>query len=94
MKKLLRFHAGFGRMGSLEGLFVSTEEDFNKLLGKRIHFGEVLGKHSDISLRMDAGNFSVLTEDQDFIKKFEEFGLATGTNPFHYLDEDEEEESE
>lgn len=48
MLKLYRFEVDYGRHGSLEGLFVSTEEELNLLNNTTIHFGEALGKHSEV----------------------------------------------
>lgn len=48
------WHKSFGRMGDLEATYLVTKEGRELLeameAGKReIHFGEVLGKHSDVS---------------------------------------------
>ena len=88
MKKLYRFHADFGRMGDLTGIFVEDEEKIAKLTGTRVHFGEVLGKHSDIALVIKADHFEALTDDQTFIEKFEGLRCQSGTNPLRYLEEE------
>lgn len=87
MKKLYRFQVGCGRMGDLLGIFVREEAEVKALIGKRVEFGEVLGKHSDIGMRMEEDHFKEMTDDPSFIAKFEEFELATGINPFGYLEE-------
>jgi hypothetical protein len=49
MKKYLwSFYFDCGRSGSLDGLFVATEEEVNSVIGKHAYFGEVLGKHSEV----------------------------------------------
>lgn len=48
MKKLYRFEVDYGRHGSLDGLFISTDEDLDLLNDTTIHFGEALGKHSEV----------------------------------------------
>ena len=79
MKKLYKFELSCGRMGSLEGVFVATEEEVEEALGKNVYFGEVLGKHSEIFFDLDESMLSVITDDQDFIDKCERFGIdSTG----------------
>ena len=87
MKKLFKFYENCGRMGDLSGIFIAEQEDVDKLLGKEIWLGEVLGKHSGISVTIDADSITALTDDQDFIEKFEEFGCASGIDLFDYLND-------
>lgn len=97
MKVIVEFGVDYGRMGSLDGIFVCEKEDLEKLYGKEVYFGEVLGKHSDVSIDIDAECFEIRTEDQDFIAKFIEImgdGTISGYNPFDYIDEDEESDEE
>jgi len=97
MKAIVSFYVDYGRMGELDGLFICDKEALEKLYGKEVYFGEVLGKHSEVSLEMDASLFQIKTEDQDFIAKFIEImgdGTISGYNPFDYIDEDESEEEE
>lgn len=44
-KVIARFEWDFGRGGDVEGLFVTTLEDIEKITGKYVYFGEILGKH-------------------------------------------------
>ena len=91
--KLYRFEMDCGRMGMLSGTFVT--ESLKPILGKRVYFGEVLGKHSEIEGVLDEGDFTLLTNDQDFINKFVELECESGHNPFDYFEpEDEEDEEE
>lgn len=52
---LYKFDFDCGRMGNIDGLFVADDKKIKRLIKENpsIYFGEVLGKHSDIS-----GNFS------------------------------------
>lgn len=68
MKKLFSWKEDF-RGGTLEGLFVATEEQLAKCLGKEIYLGEVLGKHSEVSVNFNREDFVVRSEDQEFINK-------------------------
>ena len=93
--RLIRFHFDGGRHGDLHGLFVLDHRQFQewKLLMDKKHpvrFGEVLGKHSDVSGPIEDIDFTIVTTDEDFCRKFRELGCETGYNPFHYLEDDEE----
>ena len=74
-------------MGSVEGVFVSDEETVKSGIGKNVYFGEILGKHSEVHGTLDEGDLEVLSEDQDFINKFEEIVGSTGYNPLEYINE-------
>lgn len=90
MNTLYRMYIDCGRMGNLYATFVSTPEQINNLIGEKIYFGEVLGKHSEVIVTMKPEHFKILTEDQDFIDKFQEYVLESGHVPFYYLEETEE----
>ena len=98
-KVIARFDWDCGRMGVVEGLFVTTLEDIEKITGKNVYFGEILGKHSEID--GDIGglgeDINIVTDDQEFIAKFESImgsSTVSGYNPFDYYEEDETEEEE
>ena len=89
-------------MGELQGLFVADKESVAKIMNKKVYFGEVLGKHSEIFGIVEESDISILSEDQEFIEKLIEIMPKTGRtftksltvsgyNPFSYLDDDEEE---
>ncbi len=87
MNKLYRFNVSCGRMGSLEGLFVADEVDVAAAIGKRMYFGEVLGKHSDIAFDLEAEHLTVASDDQDFLEKLVDLLGAdiSGFNPLDYV---------
>ena len=60
MKKLYEFYWNCGRAGDIEGLFISDEESVNKLIGEQIDLGEVLGKHSEVIGKVEAGDITSL----------------------------------
>lgn len=91
-KHIYRFSQDFRRMGSLNGVFVSTPHEIEKILGKTVYFGEVLGKHSDVECEIGSDNIAILTSDADFIEKFEELGMSNGFNPLDYVEESDDEE--
>ena len=94
MLKLYKFQSDYGRYGTLNGVFVEDEERVAKAIGKNVYFGEVLGKHSEVVLDLEEHHFEVMTEDQAFIHQFEKLGLATGYNPFDYMEDDEDDEDD
>jgi hypothetical protein len=91
MKKIYKFQADFGRMGDLEGVFVSTDEQLHGLYGEEIYFGEVLGKHSEVILTLDPKHITEVTDDEKFIELFEQYNLENGYNPFDYYEDEADE---
>lgn len=88
--KLYRYYEDFGRMGELEGVFVSTEEEIDELSERPAYFGEVLGKHSDIVSYNWKDFITVLSDDQEFINKVIDCGISNvGLNPLTYIEYDE-----
>ncbi len=84
MLKIYEYGCDCGRMGVLDGIFVADDADVAKVIGKTLYFGEVLGKHSDITVNLEESELAVKSEDQDFIKKFIEImgnGTISGFNP-------------
>lgn len=97
MKVIVEMDVDYGRMGTLNGIFVCEKEALEKLYGKEVYFGEVLGKHSEVVIEVDAGCFNIRTDDQGFIAQFIEImgdGTISGYSPFDYIDEDEEPDEE
>ena len=45
-------------------------------------FGEVLGKHSEISGIIDRSELKMITDNENVINVVKEYGLETGYNPF------------
>lgn len=79
-------------MGELTGVFVSTTEAVKWLQESRaeVYFGEVLGKHSEISGPIDDGDIELVTDDPTVIDVIEKYNLSTGYNPFDYSATDQE----
>lgn len=91
MKKLYKFSRGFGRMGILDGVFTATEKEIDEIVGETVHFGEVLGKHSDIHVTIRKEDFTPINVSEQFIKEWDEIGsLESGYNPFDYRTYEEE----
>lgn len=92
MKKLYKYILNYGRMGVLEGLFISDEASLMEAIGKEIYWGEVLGKHSEISSTLQLTDITTVSEDQEFIRQFEVcVGESFGYNPVSKYQELKEE---
>ena len=93
-KILVEFYWDCDRSGELTGLFVTTKEKLDSIYGKEAYFGEVLGKHSCINGTISEDDFTIKTDNQEFINLFEELIGEQGFNPFDYVEESESEDSE
>lgn len=93
-RKLYKFHWDCGRMGDVEGLFIATEKEVKKAIGKDVYFGEILGKHSEVDGSLEEEDLTVISDEQDFINKLEEIighTSISGYNPLDYIQESEDE---
>lgn len=97
MKKLWAFHVYYGRSGDLDGRFLTRteaeEEKLRSLYGKRIHFGEVLGKHSDVAVHLEPEHVTLVTDDQAFLDMADHLkvDLRVGFDPLQQALANEEE---
>lgn len=91
VKLLYEFSWDCGRSGSIDGLFVSTNEEVSGLIGKEVYFGEVLGKHSEVYGVIEEGDITEVDIDADAVAKVsEKLGDTwSGFNPLHYIEEEE-----
>lgn len=85
-KALFKYSADCGRMGRLDGLFISTKEKVDFLVQSdiEVYFGEVLGKHSEVFGEVEADEVEFVTDDPKVISVIEEFDLQNGFNPMNY----------
>jgi hypothetical protein len=97
---LYRFRFDCGRMGSLGGLFIARPSVVAALIGCEIYFGEVLGKHSEITGPVEEGDLELLEVTQDTIDDLRkacgdggfpdlEYMTISGHNPLDYREEEE-----
>ncbi len=87
MKKgIYKMYVDCGRMGKLEGLFVSTDEKIKALVESQleVYFGEVLGKHSEVCGVIEHKELELVSDDESVISVIEKFDLESGRNPFNY----------
>lgn len=97
MKVIAQFYWDCGRMGDVEGIFVCHAEDLDAAYDKDVYFGEILGKHSEVYGVLGKDDITILTDDQDFIRKFETIigtGTVSGYNPLDYLQEEYAEDTQ
>lgn len=96
--KLYNFYYHCGRMGHIEGLFAAYPSEVDSIMGQEVYFGEVLGKHSEISVIISEDNIRLLSEDQGFINTLVEVtggdNSISGHNPFDSFDSWEPEEED
>lgn len=93
-KKLLyKFYWDVGRMGEVESFFIADPNAVKKAIGRQVYFGEILGKHSEVEGELEEADFEAISDDQEFIAKFEKIIGETGYNPLDCLSEEEEDES-
>ena len=86
MKALFKMNFDCGRNGNLEGVFIADTDDVKYLVENDIsvYFGEVLGKHSDVSGCVDESEITMITTDENVISVVCEHGLESGYNPFDH----------
>jgi hypothetical protein len=95
MKNLYKFEWDCGRMGTLFGLFIATQEEVDSVIGQNIYFGEVLGKHSEVEGTIEKDEIEMISDDFKLVKKLQKlFGSSTlcGYNPVEYYKEQVEDE--
>lgn len=85
---IYRFYWDCGRNGDLSGIFIADADAVEKIQGKEVYFGEVLGKHSDIHGTIDPGEITLVSDKPSDVEVFARLGLDNGYNPFSYLGED------
>jgi len=95
---LYRYSINVYRFGNIDGLFVSTEESLKQIIGQKIYFGDILGKHSDVDITFEEEDFEKLSDDEEKIDwLIDLFGgsmTISGYNPFDYIESEEEEVDE
>lgn len=96
MKNLYSFYWDCGRMGSLDGMFVASPEEVENAIGREAYFGEVLGKHSEISGTIEEDHITLVSDDQEKVKWLVEvtggFPTINGFNPLEYIEDYVEDE--
>lgn len=86
---IYKFYVDCGRMGDVQGVFIATTDEINSIIGERIYFGEILGKHSEVVLTIEKDNITFVTDDENFIELFKKYDLTSGYNPFDYWEQED-----
>lgn len=84
-----------GGYGDVSGMFIATPDDVDALIGQYVNFGEILGKHSDVShtfrradiVQLDVTPLTIIDLAKN-IKDTDIVGSTTticGINPFEYI---------
>ena len=84
---IYRYSESFGRQGDLSGVFTATAAEVDAAMGRKVYFGEVLGKHSDVWSVMGPEDITLVSDAPEAVAVVDSLGLATGTNPLEYLAE-------
>lgn len=91
---IYRFRKEYGRSADIEGVFIATPEDIENIIGTEVYFGEIAGKHSEVSLEMEPEMFTMITDEPLVVNLFRQHQLYSGINPFEYIYGDEDEDDE
>jgi hypothetical protein len=97
--KLYEWSWDQGRGYDAEGLFVASEEELKPMLGRDIYFGEICGKHSEVTLSFDMEDFTIKSDDQGFIEQLIAIvgggsRSISGYNPLEYFEDQRDDEEE
>ena len=85
-KGLYAYSLDCGRSGTLVGLFVANRDEVERARVSDIYFGEVLGKHSEVSQEPNEGEYTLISEELAVVHRFEEnHGSFLGVNPVSSL---------
>jgi len=88
MKRYLwKFFWDCGRQGEVSGLFVATEEEIIDAVGESVYFGEILGKHSEVSGTLEEGEITKVDLDTEIVEKVASIlgDTWSGHNPLEYM---------
>lgn len=85
MLKLYKFHKNYYRHGELEGLFIEESDLVDKLIELEVDvtYYDILGKHSEVTIKFDKDTFAVLLDDPKVVDILvEHIGYSlSGINP-------------
>lgn len=83
-KKVYKWDGYWPRQGSLSGVFVAEEAAVKAAIGRNVHLGEALGRHSDVHGTLEENEFVALSDDPVIISFIETHG-PFGRNPLNYV---------
>lgn len=71
--------------GDLIGIFVTDDKLIEAIIGRKVCFGDVLGKHSEVYGIISDLDFTLLSTNPEVIAEFKKIG-PIGYRPFDYLE--------
>lgn len=78
---LWSFYWDCGRQGEVEGLFKATKEEVQDAVGRKVYFGEILGKHSEVYGVIEEGDITLESQNPLEVINAKE----SGYNPLEYI---------
>lgn len=72
--------------GELNGIFTETMKNVQTMIDNKfeIFFGEVLGRDSEVVVKIFPENLQLVSEKEPEVEMFESLNLSNGFNPFEY----------
>ena len=67
MFALYKYHQDFGRMGSLDGVFIASKQLVAEFIDMKVNVWryDVLGKHSEINITVSEDTISLVSDNQE-----------------------------
>jgi hypothetical protein len=87
MRGIYKFLVDCGRHGELTGVFSCEKEELEGIIGQRITFSDVLGKHSEFNVILEWTHLTEVTNDKKFVELFDLYQVSTGINPLDYFED-------
>lgn len=87
--KLYQYHEDYGRMGSIEGLLILTDEQIEKYKNAELWWDELLGKHSEGYFNFSDETLIPLDIPEDIVEiLYKKLGnVLSGPFDLEYFDE-------
>lgn len=84
---IVKMTLDMGIEGTINSVFICTEEELASLQGQWADFENILGRHSDIQTMLDLDDFEILQLPTQAIDAIEEAcgKSVCGPNPFKYI---------
>lgn len=96
MMNVYKFEIEYGRSGTLSGMFIADSDAVAEVVGKEVYFGDVLGKYSDVLVKLEDGDIELIPlEEESIADLFSIFAddkedknvTIVGYNPFDYIED-------
>lgn len=85
-KAIYRLYMDF-RGGEITGMFLADKKYIEYMIEHEVsvHFGEVLGKHSDVRITICDDDIEMVSDEKNVIDFFEKYKFENGYNPLTEL---------